>query len=398
MSIPIFSLKKQHESLQKDLEDAFRRIVASGGFVLGPEVEAWENEFGHFLGAKHAVGISNGSDALLLALQALGIGPGDEVICPTYTFFATAGSVARLGARPVFVDSTPCCYNLNISEVANAIGPRTKAVIAVHLFGQAADMEPLAKVAAKAGIPIVEDVAQALGAKVGAKYAGTLGALGCFSFFPTKNLGALGEGGMVVTDDPVLAEKVRKLRVHGAGRKYFHEEVGGNYRLHALQAAFLRVKLPRLGRWLEQRARNAEIYMRHLSQNGLARPAAEECVCHFPSSTQSVEEAALLLPFRCHPSHTFNQFVVRIPGKNNKRDRLREHLQKKGISTEVYYPRPLHIQECFRELGYQQGQFPWAEKFSQETLALPIYPELEASELEQVALELESLVSISNLD
>jgi len=389
--IPIFSLKKQHGFLQKGLEEAFRRVVESGTFILGPEVEAWEREFAEFLGAKHAVGVSNGSDALLLALQALDVGPGDEVILPTYTFFASAGSVARLGARPVFVDSAPCCYNLNVAGVASAIGPKTKAIMAVHLFGQAADMNALVKVAQKAGLPIVEDVAQSLGAKVGQKYAGTIGAIGCFSFFPTKNLGALGEGGGVVTQDPQLAEKVRKLRVHGAKKKYFHEEVGGNFRLHELQAAFLRTKFPMLADWLKKRAQNADIYLRHFSQGKMARPAENECVCSEGAGGTEPTDAKLLLPYLCHSSHTFNQFVVRIPGRE-KRDRIRDLLQEKGVGTEVYYPRPLHVQECFRDLGYREEQFPWAEKFSRETLALPIYPELESQEIEYVAREVEALL------
>ena len=390
MTLPIFSLKKQHEALEGKLSEAFHRVLASGAFILGPEVEAWEKEFGNFLGAKHAVGVSSGSDALLLALQALGVGPGDEVIVPTYTFFASAGSVARLGARPVFVDSAPCCYNLNVAAVANAINPRTKAIMAVHLFGQAADMEALLKVANQAGLPVVEDVAQALGAKVGNAYAGTLGTLGCFSFFPTKNLGALGEGGMVVTQDPQLAEKLKKLRVHGAKKKYFHEQVGGNFRLHELQAAFLRVKLPQLAGWLKQRARNGEMYFRLFKAFAGARQAQTKCVCHEPSLGEEAMDSGLLLPFRCHESHTFNQFVIRIPGKD-RRDRLREALQTKGLGTEVYYPRPLHVQDCFHNLGHREGEFPWAEKFSKETLALPIYPELEAKEIERVAFEVGTL-------
>lgn len=375
----------------KQLEDAFRRVVASGAFILGPEVESWEKEFGEFLGAKHAVGVSNGSDALLLALQALGVGPGDEVIVPTYTFFASAGSISRLGARPVFVDSAPCCYNLNVAAVADVIGPKTKAIMAVHLFGQAADMDALGKVAQRAGIPIVEDVAQSLGAKVGKKYAGTIGAMGCFSFFPTKNLGSLGEGGMVVTEDPHLAEKVRKLRVHGAKKKYFHEEVGGNFRLHELQAAFLRAKLPLLAGFLDRRAKNASVYLRYFSQSGVAQPSESECVCNENSPTTNGPEGEFLLPYQCHPSHTFNQFVIRIPG-GGKRDKIRESLHQKGVGSEVYYPRSLHVQECFQGLGFREGQFPWAEKFSRETLALPIYPELEVPELEYVAREVENMV------
>jgi len=385
VKIPIFSLKKQHETLKGTLTDAFQRVMASGCFVLGPEVEALEKEFGSFLGSKYAVGVSSGSDALLLALQSLGIGPGDEVIVPAYTFFASAGSVSRLGARPVFVDNAPCCYNLNISSVASAITPKTKAIMAVHLFGQAADMEALLKVANRAGIPVVEDVAQSLGAKVGNSYAGTLGTLGCFSFFPTKNLGALGEGGMVVTQDSELAEKLRKLRVHGAKTKYFHEQVGGNFRLHELQAAFLRAKLPQLSVWLNQRLENAETYLSLFSESKSAGPTSLECSCNDALSKKSVMERDLLWPFRCHSSHTYNQFVIRVPLK--KRDGLRELLRSRGIGTEVYYPRPLHVQECFQDLGYREGDFPWAERFSRETLALPIYPENEKRDIEFVARE-----------
>jgi dTDP-4-amino-4,6-dideoxygalactose transaminase len=390
VKIPIFSLKKQHETLEGKLTEAFQRVMASGCFVLGPEVEALESEFGSFLGSKYAIGVSSGSDALLLALQALGVGPGDEVIVPAYTFFASAGSVSRLGARPVFVDSAPCCYNLNASSVASAITPKTKAIMAVHLYGQASDMAALLKVANRAGIPVVEDVAQSLGAQVGAQYAGTLGTIGCFSFFPTKNLGALGEGGMVATQDYELAEKLRKLRVHGAKKKYFHEQVGGNFRLHELQAAFLRAKLPQLPLWLNQRVENAETYLSLFSEAKYAGPTSLECNCNYASSEQKVFEQDLLWPFRCHPSHTFNQFVIRVSEK--KRETLRELLHVRGVGTEVYYPRPLHVQECFQDLGYREGDFPWAEKFSRETLALPIFPENEKHDIEFVAHEVLRLV------
>jgi dTDP-4-amino-4,6-dideoxygalactose transaminase len=390
VKIPIFSLKRQHETLKGKLTEAFQRVLDSGCFVLGPEVEALENEFCDYLGTKYAVGVSSGSDALLLALQALGVGPGDEVIVPAYTFFASAGSVSRLGARPVFVDNAPCCYNLNISSVAAAISPKTKAIMAVHLFGQAADMEALLEIANRAGIPVVEDVAQSLGAQVGNKYAGTLGTLGCFSFFPTKNLGALGEGGMVVTKDLELAEKLRKLRVHGAKKKYFHEQVGGNFRLHELQAAFLRTKLPELSGWLTQRLKNAETYLSLFSNSKYAGPTSLECSCNETLGGKPAVERDLLWPFSCHSSHTFNQFIVRVPEK--KRDTLRELLHLQGIGTEVYYPRPLHVQQCFQDLGYREGDFPWAESFSRETIALPIYPENEKKDIEFVAHEVLRLV------
>ena len=304
---------------------------------------------------------------------------------PAYTFFASAGYVSSLGARPVFVDNAPCCYNLNIPSVAAAITPKTKAIMAVHLFGQAADMEPLLQLANRAGIPVVEDVAQSLGAKVGNQYAGTLGRLGCFSFFPTKNFGALGEGGMVVTQDLGLAEKLRKLRIHGAKKKYFHEEVCGNYRLHELQAAFLRAKLPHLNVWLNQRLENAETYLSLFSGSKIAGPTSLECNCNDTVNEKTGSDRDLLWPFRCHSSHTFNQFIIRVSQK--KRDVLRELLHVRGIGTEVYYPRPLHVQECFQDLGYREGDFPWAERFSRETLALPIFPENEKHDIEWVAQE-----------
>ena len=243
MKIPMLDLVAEHAPYRGELLAAFERVLDSGRFVLGSEVEAFEREIAAWIGVSHAIGVSNGSDALLLALQAVGVGPGDEVICPTYTFFATAGAVARLGGKPVFVDSAECCYNLRADQVVAKIGPKTKAIIVVHLFGQCADMDPILEAAKKHGIPIIEDAAQALGAKDKGRQAGTMGTLGTFSFFPTKNLGTLGEGGLITTKDASLAEKIRKLRVHGAKQKYFHELVGGNFRLHELQAAFLRVKL-----------------------------------------------------------------------------------------------------------------------------------------------------------
>ena len=233
----MLDLVSEHAPYRAELVAAFERVLDSGRFVLGPEVEAFEQEIGRWIGVPHAIGVSNGSDALLLALQAVGVGPGDEVICPTFTFFATAGAVARLGAKPVFVDSAECCYNLRADQVAAKISPKTKGIIVVHLFGQCADMDPILEVAKKHHLPVIEDAAQALGAKDKGRLAGTMGTLGTFSFFPTKNLGALGEGGLVTTRDPGLAEKIRKLRVHGAKQKYFHELVGGNFRLHELQAA-----------------------------------------------------------------------------------------------------------------------------------------------------------------
>jgi len=367
----MLDLVAEHAPYRGELLAAFERVLDSGRFVLGSEVEAFEREIAAWIGVPHAIGVSNGSDALLLALQAVGVGPGDEVICPTYTFFATAGAVARLGGKPVFVDSAECCYNLRADQVAAKIGPKTKAIIAVHLFGQCADMDPILTAAQKEGIPVIEDAAQALGAKDKGRQAGTMGTLGTFSFFPTKNLGTLGEGGLVTTRDASLAEKIRKLRVHGAKQKYFHELVGGNFRLHELQAAFLRVKLKHLDAALKKRQENAGRLMKLLREKWSAVMPTESCVCQGQGEAGSGKPGTVLLPFSCHAGlgeHTWNQFVIRVVG-SGKRDALKEKLAAQGIQTEVYYPRAMHEQECFTSA---QGNFPTATRLTQETLALPL--------------------------
>jgi len=367
----MLDLVAEHAPYRAELQSAFDRVLDSGRFVLGPEVEAFEREIGAWIGTPHAIGVSNGSDALLLALQAVGVGQGDEVICPTYTFFATAGAVARLGGVPVFVDSAECCYNLRADQVAAKIGPNTKAIIVVHLFGQCADMDPILAAAKKHGIPVIEDAAQALGAKDKGRQAGTMGTLGTFSFFPTKNLGALGEGGLVTTSDAALAEKIRMLRVHGAKQKYFHEMIGGNFRLHELQAAFLRVKLKHLDSALDQRRANAMKLMTELQDKWRAIMPLDSCICQGQGFSADQKPGTILLPFSCHSGqgeHTWNQFVIRVTGKG-KRDTLREKLGAEGIQTEVYYPRAMHEQECF-QTGPQS--FFAAQKLTQETLALPL--------------------------
>ena len=371
MKVPMLDLVAEHAPYRGELLAAFERVLDSGRFVLGPEVEAFEREIAAWIGVPHAIGVSNGSDALLLALQAVGVGPGDEVICPTYTFFATAGAVARLGGKPVFVDSAECCYNLRADQVASKIGPKTKAIIAVHLFGQCADMDPILTAAKKHSIPIIEDAAQALGAKDKGRQAGTMGTLGTFSFFPTKNLGALGEGGLITTKDASLAEKIRKLRVHGAKQKYFHEMIGGNFRLHELQAAFLRVKLKRLDSALQKRRDNALMLTTSLQEKWNAIMPLDSCLCQGQGTSVEQKPGTILLPFSCHSGegeHTWNQFVIRVTGKG-KRDALRERLGTEGIQTEVYYPRSLHEQDCFPS---QRKKFPLATTLSQETLALPL--------------------------
>lgn len=367
----MLDLVTEHAPYRAELQSAFDRVLDSGRFVLGPEVEAFEREIGAWIGVPHAIGVSNGSDALLLALQAVGVGPGDEVICPTYTFFATAGAVARLGGVPVFVDSAECCYNLRADQVAAKIGPKTKAIIVVHLFGQCADMDPILAAAEKHGIPVIEDAAQALGAKDKGRQAGTMGTLGTFSFFPTKNLGALGEGGLVTTSDAALAEKIRMLRVHGSKKKYFHEMIGGNFRLHELQAAFLRVKLKHLDFALDKRRANSMRLMTELQDKWSAIMPLDSCVCQGEAASTEHKPGTILLPFSCHSGqgeHTWNQFVIRVTGKGN-RDALREKLATEGIQTEVYYPRAMHEQACFPD---HPDPYLSAAQLVQQVLALPL--------------------------
>lgn len=372
MKVPMLDLVAEHAPYRAELMAAFEKVLDSGRFVLGPEVEAFEQEIAKWIGVPHAIGVSNGSDALLLALQAVGVGPGDEVICPTFTFFATAGAVARLGGLPVFVDSAECCYNLRADQVAAKIGPKTKAIIAVHLFGQCADMDPILAAAKKRNIPVIEDAAQALGAKDKGRMAGTMGTLGCFSFFPTKNLGTLGEGGLVTTKNADLAEKIRKLRVHGAKVKYFHEMIGGNFRLHELQAAFLRVKLHHLGRALQRRRDKAKRLIQILQEQWKAVFPAQQCICE--GEEEGVGQCApgtILLPYSCQKGdgeHTWNQFVIRIVGAG-KREAFIKRMEKDGIQNEVYYPRGLHQQECFQ---YKGLSLRTAELLCQEVLALPL--------------------------
>lgn len=380
MSVPLLDLTRQDPAITEGLRAAFERVSASGHFIMGPEVEALEAECAAYLGARHALGVSSGTDAILLALMALGIGPGDEVICPSYTFFATAGCVWRVGAKPVFVDSTPCCYNIDPLAIEEKITPRTKAILPVHLFGQPAELDAILAVAAKHGLPVIEDAAQSIGAKYKGRATGTLGAIGCFSFFPTKNLGALGDGGLVTTNDDALAAAMRTLRVHGSRVKYHHETVGANFRLDALQAAFLRVKLPHLEAAHAARRAHAARYNDRFLKSGIAAFPTDRCVCLDPR--KETRTAALLLPGICQPDPIYNQYVVRVP---ERRDALRGHLKAQGIATEVYYPIPLHLQDCFASLGHRPGDLPWSETLARETVALPVFPELRPDEVDRVA-------------
>jgi dTDP-4-amino-4,6-dideoxygalactose transaminase len=351
--VPLLDLKAQYDPLRQELLDAIIRVCDSQRFIHGPEVDGLERELEAYLGAQHAIGMSSGTDALLAALMAANVGPGTEVITPTYSFFATAGCVARLGAKPVLVDIEPDTFNIDPDAAVAAVTSRTRAIVPVHLFGQAAELMPLTNVAANKHIAIIEDAAQAIGAKYHDHAVGTLGAAGCFSFFPSKNLGAFGDAGFVTTNDERFGRYLRLLRNHGMEPKYYHHIVGGNFRLDAIQAAVLRVKLPHLDAWTAGRQRNAKRY------RALFADAQLTDIVRLP-----VEAA--------NRTHIYNQFVVRVPN----RDALKKHLDAAGIGTEVYYPVPFHLQKCFQSLGYAAGAFPHAEAAAKETLALPIYPEL----------------------
>ena len=338
MKVPLLDLTAQYATIRDDVRRIMDQVCDSQQFILGPHVDALEKAVADYSQCKFGVGVSSGTDALLVALMALDIKAGDEVITTPYSFFATAGTIARLDAKPVFVDIDPRTYNINPSLIERAITPRTKAIMPVHLYGQCAAMDAILKF----GLPVIEDAAQAIGAEYRGRRAGSMGAMGCLSFFPTKNLGGFGDAGMVVTNDAALADRLRVLRVHGMQPKYYHKFVGGNFRIDALQAAILNVKLRHLDGWTHKRRENAAFY-----DSRLTGPAA---VHH----------------------HIYNQYVIR----SQQRDKLQAHLKAAGIGTEIYYPVPLHLQECFAYLGCKQGDFPESEKAAREVLALPVYPEL----------------------
>jgi dTDP-4-amino-4,6-dideoxygalactose transaminase len=369
-SVPLLDLQAQYAPLRDEILAAITRVCDSQRFIMGPEIDALEDELSAMLGVRHAVAVSSGTDALLLALMALDIKAGDEVITSAYSFFSSAGEIARVGATPVFVDIDLETYNIDTGRLSAAVTPRTKAILPVHLFGLTTDMDPIVEVASRAGIPIIEDAAQAIGAGYKGRLAGGIGMCGCFSFFPSKNLGAFGDAGLLVTSDDQFARRARMMRVHGMDPQYHHPVVGGNFRMDALQAAILRVKAPHLAAWSQARRENAKRYATLFREAGLTDLV-----------TLPVEP-----PER---RHIFNQFVIRTP----RRDDLRAHLTARGIGTEIYYPEPLHVQPCFSYLRYGRGDFPAAERAAAESLALPIYGELTPAQQETVVDAIAEFVS-----
>jgi dTDP-4-amino-4,6-dideoxygalactose transaminase len=363
MNVPLLDLKGQYATIRDEVREALDRVIESQHFILGPEVEALEKEVAEYSQCRFAVGVSSGTDALLAALMAFNIGPADEVLTTAYSFFATAGVIARLGATPVFVDIDRETFNIDPASIEAAITNRTRAIIPVHLYGQMADMDAILEIGRRRKIPIIEDAAQAIGAELNGRRAGSLGEMGCLSFFPSKNLGGFGDGGMVITNSTELADRVVMLRNHGFRTRYHNEILGGNFRLDAIQAAVLRVKLKYLDQWTEGRQRNAALYREHIrcAQLPVERPGRR---------------------------HIYNQFVIR----SSRRDELIAHLKQNEIASEVYYPVPLHLQKCFSGLGYRKGSLPVSEQAAETTLALPIYPELTPEMIRYVAAAINSMV------
>lgn len=368
MQVPLLDLKAQFSHIRGEIKTAIDEVIESQSFILGPKVEALENEVAAYSGTNYAIGVSSGTDALLVALMALEVGPGDEVITTPFTFFATAGVIARMQAIPVFVDIDPVTFNIDPKQIERAISKRTKAIIPVHLFGQCANMDPILTVARDQGIPVVEDAAQSIGAEYRSKKAGSMGTAGTFSFFPSKNLGCFGDGGMVVTNDASLAEKIRCLRHHGAKKSYDHPMIGGNFRLDALQAAVLSVKLRYLDGWSAARRENAKYYDRRFRESGLIESGSVE------------SPAAAYHNGGDKNYHIYNQYTLRA--KN--RDGLQSHLKEAGVGSAIYYPIPLHLQGCFKGLGYVVGSFSASERAAEEVLSIPVYPELTVEQKERV--------------
>jgi dTDP-4-amino-4,6-dideoxygalactose transaminase len=382
MKVPLLDLKPQYQSLKKELDEAILNVAESQYFILGPEVEKMEKAFCDYLNCKKTIGVSSGTDALLLALMGIGIGPGDEVIVPTYSFFATAGVVSRLNATPVMVDSDPVTFNIDPKQIEKKITTKTRAIIPVHLYGQSCDMDAIMEIARKHKLKVIEDAAQAIGVQYkDQKFVGTIGDIGCYSFFPSKNLGGYGDGGLIATNDEKLGEHLHILRVHGGYPKYYHKFIGGNFRIDAIQSAVINVKLPHLDNWSAKRRTNAETYNKLFVTAGLAEETGK---------TKFDDKNKILLPRAVYKSsgtknyHIFNQYIIRV----EKRDELRKFLSENEIGNEIYYPVPFHLQECFADLGYMKGDFPNAEFAADTSIALPIYPELNG---EQIAFVVEKI-------
>ncbi len=385
MKVPLLDLKGQYQSIKKEVDEAVQKVIDSQYFIMGPDVAKLEEEICNYLNCQFAVGVSSGTDALLLALMALDIEPGDEVLVPTYSFFATAGVVARLNAKPVLVDIDPVSFNIDTTKIEKKITSKTKAIIPVHLYGQSADMNPIMQLARKYSLFVIEDAAQAIGTQYkDGRFVGTIGDIGCFSFFPSKNLGGFGDGGIVTTNNPNLEHKMRIMRVHGMEPKYYHKVIGGNFRLDSIQAAVLRVKLPHLDKWSDKRRNNAALYTKYFMESGLAN---EEGKTTFDDNNKVLLPKAVYKPSDEQMKngllknyHIYNQFVIRV----EKRDELLEYMKKKDIGCEVYYPVPFHRQECFSYLDSKDVDFPHSNNAAKNSIALPIYPELSDEQIKFV--------------
>lgn len=370
MNVPLLDLKAQYKTIKSEIDEALIRTAESQYFILGPEVEKMEQAMSTYIGCKHSFGVSSGTDALLLALMAIDIKPGDEVIVPTFSFFATAGVVARLNAVPVFVDADKTTFNIDVTQIEQKITPKTKAIIPVHLFGQSSEMAVIMEIAKRNNLKVIEDGAQAIGVHYkDGRQVGTIGDIGCFSFFPSKNLGCFGDGGLVTTNNDELAEKLKVMRVHGGKPKYYHKVIGGNFRLDAIQAAVLNVKLPYLDGWSAKRRENASLYTKLFIESGLAE---KEGNAVFDEKNSVLLPKALYKDSGHKNYHIYNQYVIRV----QRRDALREFLTSKGIGNEVYYPVPFHRQECFTYLSPVDTDYPVANSAATDSIALPIYPEL----------------------
>jgi len=372
MNVPLLDLKAQYATIKDEINAAVLEVLESQYFILGPKVQECEEAIADYVQCRHAVGVSSGSDALLMCLMAENIGPGDEVITTPFTFFATVGCISRVGAKPVFVDIDPKTYNIDPSLIEKRITEKTKAIIPVHLYGQCADMDPIMAIAKRHGLIVIEDAAQAIGAEYKGRRAGSIGDYGCLSFFPSKNLGCAGDGGMVVTQDEQRAERLETLHAHGSKPKYYHKMIGGNFRLDAIQAAIVLVKLRHLDQWTAGRQANANRYRRLFEESGLVRSGSVE------------------LPFECSDGrHIYNQFVIRV----QRRDELQSYLKEHGVATEVYYPVAMHLQECFAGLGYRESDFVEAERAARESLALPVYPEVTGRQQEYIVNTIQDFAS-----